>query len=72
MAKGYKKKELKLHKNGYYDLAKAVMTQWQIDGRPRGDEIGVKLWVELIKAHQDRTRTRQGKLHKPTRRYQDE
>jgi len=61
----YKKRELKVHKDGYYDLAKEVIKQWNTDGRPKGDKKGVALWAELIQAHQRQmfgTGVRQGSL----------
>jgi hypothetical protein len=61
----YKRRELKVHKDGFYDLAKAVMHQWNTDGRPRGDEEGISLWAELLQSHQQqmmRGVVRQGEL----------
>jgi hypothetical protein len=49
---GYKRSELKIHKDGYYDLAKAVIKQWRQDGEPRGDKPTITLWAELIESHQ--------------------
>lgn len=48
----YKGRELRLKKNGYYDLATEVIRQWNTDGRPRGDMEGVRLWAELLQSHQ--------------------
>jgi hypothetical protein len=45
------KDELKVKKYGYVDLASAIIKQWNIDGRPRGDKDGVLLWAQLIQAH---------------------
>lgn len=47
----YTRRELRIYKNGYVDLAKEVVRQWNIDGRPRGDEVGIQLWSDLIDAH---------------------
>ena len=49
----YKKRELKLHKHGYYDLAREVLRQWHVDGKPRGDESGIKPWADLLMAHRE-------------------
>jgi len=49
---GYKPKELKLKVHGYYDLAQAVIQQWNVDGRPRGDTKGIEMWAELIQSHE--------------------
>jgi len=48
----YKRRELKIMKDGYYDLAKEVIRQWNQDGRPRGDEKGIELWSDIIHSHQ--------------------
>lgn len=48
----YKRHELNLHNKSYVSLAKAVIRQWNMDGRPRGDEEGIVLWGELLDLHQ--------------------
>ena len=52
MMAGYKRRELRVCNNGYYDLAKEVIRQWKQDGMPRGDMEGVNLWADLLKSHQ--------------------
>ena len=47
----YKKRELRLYKNGFCDLAKAVIQQWNTDGRPRSEEEGAKAWSSILKEH---------------------
>jgi hypothetical protein len=50
----YKRRELRVMKDGYYDLARAVLHQWNTDGRPQGDVKGVTLWAELVASHQQK------------------
>jgi len=62
----YKRRELKLHKDGYYDLAKEVIRQWNMDGRPRGDIPGINAWADIIRSHQQMMlggAVRKGELH---------
>lgn len=47
----YKKRELRVYKNGFCDLAKAVVRQWNTDGRPRSDEECAKAWGSILKEH---------------------
>ena len=60
----YKRRELKIYKKSFYDLAKNVIRQWDIDGRPKGDERGIILWAELIQAHEKQMigRVKQGSI----------
>jgi hypothetical protein len=51
------KRELKVHNNPVIDLAAAVIRQWNVDGRPRGDADGVQVWADLISAHAKTMRT---------------
>jgi hypothetical protein len=44
---------MKIHKHKFYDLAVAIIKQWQLDGKPKGDTEGVKIWADLVAAHQD-------------------
>lgn len=37
--------------NGYVLLALAVIKQWVIDGKPRGDRKGLQPWIDLVKLH---------------------
>lgn len=62
----YKKRELRLYKNGFCDLAKAVVRQWNTDGRPRSDEDGAKAWSSILKEHHKNIgcAVRQGKIVK--------
>ena len=49
---GYKRHEIKIMKDGYYDLAKEVIRQWNQDGKPRGDLPGIQMWKEVLQVHQ--------------------
>lgn len=64
----YKRRELRLHKDGYYDLAKEVIRQWHSDGRPQGDLKGIELWAEMLVSHQanmlDRKAVKSGSVSK--------
>lgn len=44
------KDELRL-KHGVYDLAKDVIKQWNLDGRPQCDKESVDIWKELLISH---------------------
>jgi len=54
----WKKRELRVHNNGIYDLAKEVIKQWNTDGRPRGDMPGVEVWADVLVAHQQQMLTK--------------
>ena len=62
----YKKRELRVYKNGFCDLAKAVVQQWNTDGRPRSEEEGAKAWSSILKEHHKNIcgPMRQGKIVK--------
>lgn len=53
----WKKREMRLKSQGYYDLAKEVVKQWSMDGKPKSDFEGVKLWAELLIAHKQQMNT---------------
>jgi hypothetical protein len=44
----WRKKELELYANPITGLAEAVIKQWNLDGRPKGDADGVKVWADLL------------------------
>jgi len=52
----YTKREMKIHKNSFVDLASAVIRQWHFDGRPRGDFESIKDWAEILRLHQIKSR----------------
>ena len=43
----YTKEELTVKKNGYKDLALAVLKQWAEDGRPEKDRSAVETWRKV-------------------------
>jgi hypothetical protein len=47
----YTKRELKLHKDGFQDLAKEIIWQWKADGMPKSDFSGIKLWADFLRSH---------------------
>jgi hypothetical protein len=50
---GWHKSELMLHNKGMRSLAVAVLKQWQLDGKPKGDSESIRLWADLLKAHKN-------------------
>ena len=51
--KDWTKDELRVCPYKYLDLAAAVIRRWQIDGRPKTDEPGIRLWKQVIEASRD-------------------
>lgn len=43
----YTRNELTVKKNGYKDLALAVMKQWVSDGRPEKDRSAMEAWRKV-------------------------
>jgi hypothetical protein len=59
--------------DGFLDLASAVIQQWKLDGKPRNDVEGVKLWATLIESHhKTMLSVRHGRLHRPDHNHDDE
>lgn len=49
----YTKEELTVKKNGYKDLALAVLKQWAEDGRPEKDRSAVETWKKVATYDKD-------------------
>jgi hypothetical protein len=47
----YSKRELTLHKDGFYDLAKEIIWQWKADGMPKNSIAGIRLWADFLISH---------------------
>lgn len=43
----YTRAELTVKKNGYKDLALAVLKQWAEDGRPKNDRSAMETWRKV-------------------------
>lgn len=50
--KPWTKEELSL-RVGFPELAKAVVKQWILDGKPKSDREEILYWIELIKLYQE-------------------
>lgn len=50
----YKKSELTLIKNPVKALALAIIKQWQLDGRPKGDAAAIEIWKKIAEEADDR------------------
>lgn len=51
--KPWTKQELTVYANGTIALAKAVIKQWEKDGRPKRDEQAIQYWKEIVKQYEN-------------------
>lgn len=51
--KPWTKQELTVYANGTIALAKAVIKQWEKDGRPKRDEQAIQYWKGIVKQYEN-------------------